>query len=229
MGFNDIGAITALLAGLISFLSPCVLPVAVGYISYITGTVFEDELGARRLFALKRTLGFIAGFTLIFMVFGLSAGSLGRLFIRYGGLLSKVSGAFITSMGLGILGIINIRLPLRRKKKFGEVNSTLGAMAIGMAFAIGWTPCVGPVLGTILFYAGSEARAMRGLYLLSLYSIGLSIPFLITALLIDRISAFWIKISRYTHIVMKISGLIVVLLGLMIFFDKLYLLSNFGF
>lgn len=229
MGFNDVGVITAFVAGIISFLSPCVLPVAAGYITYITGTMVEDELQDKRLFALKRTLGFILGFTAVFMVLGLSAGTIGRLVVVHGRLLSRVSGALIVFMGLGILGIVKIRLPFTRKKRFGEVNSTFGAVAMGTAFAIGWTPCVGPVLGTILFYAGSEATATRGVYLLLMYSIGLSIPFLITAVLIDRISEFWVRISRYTHIVMKVSGLIVVLLGLMIFFDKLYLISNFSF
>lgn len=229
MGFNDVGTITALVAGIISFLSPCVLPVAAGYITYITGTMVEEELEDKRLFAIKRTFGFVLGFTAIFMLLGLSAGTIGRLVIVHGQLLSRISGALIVFMGLGILGVINIRLPFTRKKRLGEVNSTFGALAIGMAFAIGWTPCVGPVLGSILFYAGSEATASRGVYLLLMYSIGLSIPFLITAALIDRISGFWIRISRYTHIIMKISGLIVVLLGLMIFFDKLYLISNFSF
>jgi cytochrome c-type biogenesis protein len=228
-GITEISILTAFLAGVFSFLSPCILPVASGHITYITGAIIEDELKGRKLFALKQTLGFVLGFTAVFMIFGLSFGTIGMFMRVHKDLLNMISGAFIIFMGLNILGVLKFKLRGKRLKKPDEVTSWLGSVFVGLAFGIGWTPCIGPVLGTILFYAGSQTNAAQGAYLLLIYSIGLSIPFLITALLVDRISVYWKKLSRYTPILMKLSGIIVIAIGLLIFFNKLYLFTNLAY
>lgn len=227
--FSDISVITAFFAGLVSFLSPCVLPIATGHITYITGAIVEEELEGKKLFALKRTLGFIAGFTIVFMIFGLSFGAVGLFMKTHRDILNKASGLFIIAMGLNILGVFKFRLRGKPIKRPYEIKSWLQSVAVGFAFGIGWTPCIGPILGTILFYAGSQANAMRGAYLLLIYSLGLSIPFIVTSLLVDKISLLWNRMSRYTHILMKLSGILVVAMGIMIFFNKMYLISNLAY
>lgn len=226
---DEISIATAFIAGLVSFLSPCVLPVATGHITYITGAIIEEELQDKKLFALKQTLGFVLGFTIVFMVFGLSFGALGMYMRTHKDILNKASGLFIILMGLNILGVFKFRLRGKRVKKPYEIKSWIQSVAVGSAFGIGWTPCIGPVLGTILFYAGSQASASKGAYMLLFYSIGLSIPFILTAVLVDRISLFWNSLSKYTHILMKLSGILVIALGVMIFFNKMYLISNLAF
>jgi cytochrome c-type biogenesis protein len=228
-GFNDISVVTAFVAGLVSFLSPCVLPIATGHITYITGAMIEEELENRKLFALKRTIGFVAGFTVVFMIFGLSFGALGMFLKTHREVLNKASGIFIMAMGLNILGVFKFRLKGKKVRRPYEIKSWLQSVMVGFAFGIGWTPCIGPILGTILFYAGSQADAARGAYLLLIYSLGLSVPFIATSLLVDRISGFWNRMSRYTHILMKLSGILVVAMGAMIFFNKMYLISNLAY
>lgn len=226
---QEVSIIAAFLAGLMSFLSPCVLPLATGQIMYITGTLVEGELKSRKRFALKQTIGFIIGFTIVFSLLGISAGALGRVLIIYKGVFLKLSGIFIVIMGLNILGVFKFRLGGKRIKRPQGINSWWGALFMGIAFGIGWTPCVGPILGAILFYAGSQGTVAKGAYLLVIYSMGLSIPFLITALLIDRISAVWNKVSGYTQLLMKLSGVLIIILGIMIFLDKVYIFSKFGY
>lgn len=226
---GDISVVTAFVAGLVSFLSPCVLPVATGHITYITGAIVEEELEKKKLFALKRTLGFVAGFTAIFMMFGISFGTIGIFMKANEEILNRVSGTFIVAMGLNILGVFKFKLRGKKVKRPKEIKSWLESVMVGAAFGIGWTPCIGPMLGTILFYAGSQTGAARGGYLLFIYSLGLSIPFIVTSLLVDRISEFWNSMSKHTHILMKLSGLVVVALGIMIFFGKTYLISNLAY
>lgn len=226
---EEISILAAFAAGLLSFLSPCVLPVATGHITYITGAIIEEELEDERLFALKQTLGFVLGFTAVFMLFGLSFGTLGMFMKSHKELLSKASGLFIAAMGLNMLGVIKLRIRGKNIKRPLEIRSWIQSVAVGGAFGIGWTPCIGPILGAILFYAGSQADAFKGAYLLLAYSAGLSIPFLLTAVLIGRLSKLWNLLGKRTLILMKLSGILVVALGVMIFFEKTYIISNLVF
>lgn len=226
---EEISILAAFAAGFLSFLSPCVLPVATGHITYITGAIIEEELEDEKLFALKQTLGFVLGFTAVFMIFGLSFGTLGMFMKSHREMLNKASGLFIMAMGLNMIGVFRFRLKGKNIKRPLEIRSWIQSVAVGGAFGIGWTPCIGPILGAILFYAGRQADAFKGAYLLLSYSVGLSIPFLMTALFIGRLSKLWNSIGKHTLILMKLSGILVFLLGAMIFFDKMYIISNLAF
>lgn len=216
----DVSLSIALLAGALSFFSPCVLPLIPAYITYITGTTLEEELENKKLFALSRTIGFIIGFTIIFMIMGVSVSFLGRFFLRNKNILNQVSGILIMFFGVNMMGLINLRfLGKSRKPKAPKITSWASSIFMGMAFATGWTPCVGAVLGTILVYAGTSTTVATGAFLLLAYSIGLGIPFILTSLLITKFSKFLVKSERMLPYIMKISGVIVFIFGILIFFN----------
>lgn len=224
---GDISIPIAFSAGFLSFFSPCVLPLIPAYITYITGTSMEEELVGRKLFALNRTIGFIIGFTLIFMIMGISASFVGRLFNEYRSIFVKVSGILIIVFGLNMMGIIKIS-SLNKEKRFKmpKITSWFSSILMGMAFAAGWTPCIGAVLGSILLYAGTTATVSKGIYLLFAYSLGLAVPFIVTALLINKFSKFLIKSEKIMPYVMKISGIFIIILGILIFLNKVYVIAN---
>ncbi|MTI48838.1 cytochrome c biogenesis CcdA family protein [Sporosalibacterium faouarense] len=224
---GDVSIPIALVAGFLSFFSPCVLPLIPGYITYITGTSMEEELADKKLFALRRTIGFIVGFTLIFMIMGVSASFVGKLFNAYKYYFIKISGILIVVFGLNMMGILKIGLLNREKRfKLPKITSWFSSILMGMAFAAGWTPCIGAVLGSILLYAGTTATVAKGVYLLFAYSLGLAVPFILTALLINKFSKFLVKSERIMPIIMKVSGGLIIILGMLIFFDKMYIIAN---
>lgn len=223
---ESINIITAFLGGLASFLSPCVLPLASGYIVYITGAMIEEDLEKKKLFAFKRTISFILGFTVVFVLLGVTASEIGGVLNIHRMTLLKVGGVLLIIIGLAIMGVLKFKIRGLNKKMPIDVKSNIGSFIVGMIFAIGWTPCVGAILGAILIFASNQDTAFEGGILLLIYSIGFSIPFLITALFIDRINTFWKKIEKYQGIISKAMGIFIIILGIMMFMDKLSILNN---
>ena len=227
MNLGDVSLPLALGAGFLSFFSPCILPLVPAYIMYITGTSTEEDINRKRAFALYRTLGFVIGFTIIFIIMGSSATLLGKLFIRNKLIFAKISGILIVVFGLNMMGIINIKfLKNTRVKAPKKISNWFSSVLMGMAFAAGWTPCFGPVLGSILVMAGGSESISRGVYLLLMYSIGMAIPFILTVLFINIFEKFLNKSDRYMKYIPKIGGVILIIFGVLVFFNKVINISK---
>lgn len=224
---QDISLPIAFGAGFLSFFSPCILPMIPAYIMYLTGSSLE-EAKEKRLYALSRTIGFVIGFTIIFMIMGTSASFLGKIFIRNKSVFSKISGILIIIFGLNMMGIFKIDiLNMERKVKGPKaVSDWLSSTVMGMAFAAGWTPCFGPALASILLYAGSVETISKGVWLLFIYSVGMGIPFILTALFINKFIEIINRAEKLLIYIPKIGGLIMVIFGLLIFFNKVIIISN---
>lgn len=210
------------------FFSPCILPLIPVYIMYITGISVESELEEKRIFALKRTLGFVLGFTIIFMIMGTSASFIGRLFVRNKLIFSRISGILIIVFGLNMTGILKLKFlnMEKRMKAPKKITNWFSSVLMGMAFAAGWTPCFGPVLAGILVYAGNADTIYKGSLLLLVYSIGMAIPFILTSLFIGTFTKFLEKGQKWMQYVPKIGGVIMIVFGLLIFFNKMNYISN---
>lgn len=225
----------ALIAGLLSFLSPCVLPLVPAYLSYISG-VSVNELrqhggGATlvRRRALMQSLWFVAGFSLVFIALGVSATLLGQWLLTHMNVLGKIAGAIIVTFGLHYTGLIRIPLLMmdaRFEAKGVNARHGIGALVLGAAFAFGWTPCIGPILGAILAVAGIQAELSRGLVLLLAYSLGLAIPFLLAALATDSFLRWSQKFKRYLVVVEKVSGILLIIVGILIFIGSFSMISG---
>jgi cytochrome c-type biogenesis protein len=208
----------AMLGGLISFLSPCVLPLVPPYLSFLAGTTF-DRLnagdGAVRQRALLAALLFVAGFSTVFVLLGATASALGQVIRQYLDVLSTVAGVAIIIMGLHFLGVFRIGL-LYREARFNldKPVGLWGAYVMGLAFAFGWTPCIGPVLAAILAVAGSEASVSRGAILLAAYSLGLGIPFLLAAFAMKPFVAVLKRMRSRCGMIEKVMGVLLVLTGI---------------
>lgn len=215
-------------AGFLSFFSPCILPLIPVYIMYMTGITVEEDLGKNRMIALTRTLGFVLGFTIIFMMMGTSASFIGKAFVRNKHIFSKISGGLIVIFGLKMMNVIKLDFLSVEKKLSSpkKVTSWFSSILMGMAFAAGWTPCFGPILASILIYAGSSATVSKGVYLLLVYSIGMAIPFILTALFINVFNDFLNKYEKAISYVPKIGGFIMVIFGILVFFDKMMVISQ---
>ncbi len=203
--------IAAFLAGLISFLSPCVLPLVPGYVSLISGTGVE-ELKAQEAHVLPKLMlnsaAFILGFSVVFVILGAISTEVGQLLARYKSLLAQVAGVVIILFGLHLTGLLRINA-LYADKRLHNVkggSSTLGAFAIGFAFAFGWTPCVGPILAVILGFAAAQDSLIKGVMLLAIYSLGLALPFLLTSLGIELFLKFYSRFRAHMHAVEIASG-----------------------
>lgn len=220
----DVSIGAAVLAGALSFLSPCVLPLVPPYLCYISGLSLDDLAGengppapAHRLRVLLASLLFVLGFTTVFVLLGATASAAGQALRSYMGLLTQLAGILIIIMGLNFLGLFRLGFLARdtRYHHGGQSVSLLGAYGIGLAFAFGWTPCIGPVLAAILSVAGTSESVSTGMALLALYSLGLGIPFLIAALSIDTFLSFFARFRRYMPLVEKIMGVLLIITGIM--------------
>lgn len=216
----DIPILAALIAGVVSFLSPCVLPLVPPYLVFMAGTSLErfadaePERRVRRDTVLAAAL-FVLGFSTVFVALGASASVIGSLIRAYSGPLATVAGVVIIVMGLHFLGITPIAL-LHRQKRLDVTKPVglWGAYVIGLAFAFGWTPCIGPILAAILAVAASEQTVAKGAGLLAVYSLGLGIPFLIAAFAIEPFAAFLARFKNYLHRVEQAMGALLVLTGI---------------
>lgn len=230
----QISLIAAFSAGLLSFVSPCVLPLVPSYISYITGLSVEQLTDASEREKFKKaivlnSLLFIAGFSSVFIAFGASASLLGQLLITYQEYIRRVGGLLIIVFGLYLLGILNLNfLKMEHRYQFrNRPAGYLGSFVIGIAFAAGWTPCVGPVLGSILLYAGTRDSLLDGVVLLTFYSLGLGLPLFFTALGVDRFLAYFKEVRAYLWGVSTVSGVLLVVVGAMIYANSLTMVTSF--
>lgn len=225
---QDISIPIAFGAGFLSFFSPCILPLIPAYIMYITGLSVEEDLEKQRLKALTKTLGFVLGFTIIFMVMGSSASFIGKVFIRNKEIFTKISGIVIVVFGLNMMGVLKLKFLNFNKKIKAPKKMThwFSSILMGMAFAAGWTPCFGPVLASILIYAGGTATISKGVLLLLVYSIGMGIPFILTALFINVFINLMERAEKVLKYLPIISGVIMVIFGLLIFFNKVIDISR---
>lgn len=224
---TDVSIPLAFGAGVLSFFSPCILPLIPAYIMYITGVSVEEDLQKKRLSALIKTLGFVLGFTIIFMIMGSSASFIGKVFIRNKDVFAKISGIIIMIFGLSMMGILNLKFINfnKRVKAPKKMTHWFSSILMGMAFAAGWTPCFGPVLASILIYAGGTATISKGVLLLFIYSMGMGLPFILTALFINVFIKFMEKAEKVLKYFPIVSGVIMVIFGGLIFFDKIKYIS----
>jgi cytochrome c-type biogenesis protein len=217
----DVSILAALFAGLISFLSPCVLPLVPPYLVYLAGTSLErladkePEPQVKRDAVIAAGL-FVLGFSTVFVALGASASLIGGLIRAYSDILGTLAGIAIIVMGLHFLGLTRIGF-LLREKRLGMARPVglWGAYAMGLAFAFGWTPCIGPILAAILAVAASEATVAKGASLLAIYSLGLGIPFVIAAIAIEPFAAFLARFRRHLHRVEQAVGVLLILTGIM--------------
>ncbi len=217
----------ALSAGLISFLSPCVLPLIPGYISFISGQSLNELVESKKVNLIPLVL-FSLGFSFVFISFGAAASALGKILLQNSNYLRIVAGTIIVIFSLQLLGIINIGF-LNYEKKYYTKKSTkpLFVFVVGMAFGFGWTPCIGPILGSILALASTEENISRGILLLSFYSLGLAIPFILSGFLIQKLLLFSKNFKKNINIVLKLGGIILLITGVLILTNQLQVLGYY--
>jgi cytochrome c-type biogenesis protein len=223
---QEISVLIAFSAGLLSFVSPCVLPLVPSYLTYITGVSFKELTDVKatarlRWVTISHSLLFIVGFSTIFILMGASASYLGQLLLRYQYWIMKGGGILIILLGIQFTGVINLpflqmekRFELR-KKPLGYVGSFL----VGIVFAAGWTPCIGPILSTILIYASTSKSFTTGMLLLSIYSMGLGVPFFLSSLAFNSFLSAFERIKRYMRVITLVSGLFLIGIGILYLTD----------
>ncbi len=221
-------------AGFISFLSPCVLPLIPGYVSFISGQSLQELLGARKIKFLPLVL-FCAGFSTVFIILGASASFLGQTLLQNSEILRIAAGIVIIIFSLQLVGLINIGyLNLEKRFEAKKSQNILFPYVIGLAFGFGWTPCIGPILGSILALASIEETLSRAILLLSFYSLGLAIPFIASGYLIQRFLLFSKNFKKNINIISKIGGIILLVTGILILTNQLqaigfYIIKIFPF
>lgn len=229
---QDVSFIMAFVAGAVSFLSPCVLPLVPGYLSFVSGMSFDELAMAHGKPVLLRraaihAIFFILGFSTIFVALGASATAIGRLLLFQADFFTKIGGIVVILLGLHIMGIWRIGL-LFREKRFIQTNADkgwkqglIGSYITGLAFAFAWTPCVGPILGAILAFAGTQETIRQGVLLLSIYSLGLGFPFLLAALAMQSFLSLFRQIKGYLRGIEVGAGLLVISMGILMLSNNL--------
>jgi cytochrome c-type biogenesis protein len=223
---SNITYLAALFAGFISFISPCVLPLVPAYISFISGVSIDELRQAERQEQITRrivfgSLIFISGFSVVFVLLGATASVVGRFLLENLGFISKVAGVILIIFGLHVAGLIKIPFLNyeARLQTSNKPTGMVGAFLVGAAFAFGWTPCIGPILGAILAIAGSQETVGQGMLLLLVYSLGLGIPFFLTAAATERLLRATNRVTKYFRVVELISGGFLVVVGVMMLFN----------
>ena len=225
---GNVGVAIAFGAGLASFLSPCVLPLIPSYVTFVTGLSLEDVQQARaRRTALVHALLFVLGFSLIFIALGATATVLGRVLGYHREWIGRIGGVIVIVLGLYLLGAFNIGLFTRERRMHiaDKPVGYLGPVLVGIAFGAGWTPCIGPILGGVLTYTASSADLGRGMVLLTAYSLGLAIPFVLAALAVERFLAFFQRFRSWMVWVSRIAGLMLVVVGILMVTGYIAVLS----
>ena len=223
----SVGIAISFTAGLLSFLSPCVLPLIPSYVTFVTGLRLEDVQRSRRI-ALIHSLLFVTGFTLVFLALGATATTLGRMLGFHRVWIGRVGGILVIALGLYLLGVFNLAL-FARERRFHFADKPLGyfgTVLVGMAFAAGWTPCIGPILGAVLTYTASSADLNRGLVLLLAYSLGLAVPFVLAALMIDRFMNLFQRYRRALVWFSRAAGVLLICVGILMLTDMMSVLSQ---
>ena len=214
-------------AGLISFLSPCVLPLIPGYVSFITGSTLSEILEKKKIDLLPLIV-FSLGFSFVFIIFGATASFLGQILLQNSQILRSIAGVIIIIFSLQLIGILNIKF-LNVEKKFytKKSNNILFVFIVGMAFGFGWTPCIGPILGSILALASTEETIYKAILLLSFYSLGLAIPFILSGYLMQKFLLFSKNFKRNINLVTKGGGIVLLITGILILTNQLQVLGYY--
>jgi cytochrome c-type biogenesis protein len=232
MSGAEVSIAFAFLAGVLSFLSPCVLPLVPSYLTFVTGMSLEDlEQGVNRRATVMHSVLFVTGFSLIFIVLGATASFLGQFIEYWDDWISRIGGLVIILLGLHLMGAFRLA-PLLRERRVHLADKPagyIGTVGVGMAFGAGWTPCIGPTLGAILTLGLSQDTMWAGVGLLTVYSLGLAIPFLLAALALDRFLQAFKRFRRWMPVVEKTSGALLILLGLLLITGQLTVLSSWLF
>jgi cytochrome c-type biogenesis protein len=237
---DGVSLLGAFVAGLLSFVSPCVLPLIPGYLSFVSGVTLEEMRGTaggtltapppgtrRKIFA--SSLAFVAGFSLVFVSLGASATAVGQALSGHLTLLGRIAGAIIIVFGLHMMGVLRIGWLYTdlRVHRLQKPAGLLGALVVGVAFAFGWTPCIGPVLAAILTVAAAQESVGNGVRLLASYSLGLGVPFIATALAINQFFAAFARVRRYYRAIEVASGALLIAIGLLIFTNRFTIIARY--
>jgi cytochrome c-type biogenesis protein len=245
---ENVTLLAAFGAGLLSFISPCVLPLIPGYLSYISGLSLEEMRGTGGAAAvasagagvavgappdvrkriLLSSLAFILGFSIVFISLGAAASAVGQFLLERLPLFGKIAGTIIIVFGLHTMGVLRIEWLYQEKRvqTSRKPAGFIGALLVGIAFAFGWTPCIGPILGGIMLLAGTEETIGRGVRLLAIYSLGLGVPFFATALMINRFFVALSRIRKHYHKIELVSGALLIAIGVLIFTDKFTIIAQ---
>ena len=234
---DNVTLLAAFVAGLLSFVSPCVLPLIPGYLSFVSGVSLDEMRGGddargtarARGKVLLSSLGFICGFTIVFVSLGASASAVGEFLMSRLSILGKVAGAVIILFGLHMMGVLKIGWLYNEKRVQTQKKPAgpLGAIVVGIAFAFGWTPCIGPILAAILAIAASKETVWQGIELLLAYSLGLGIPFLITSLAINQFFAVFARIRKHYHAIEVTSGVLLIAVGVLMMTNRLTVIARY--
>jgi cytochrome c-type biogenesis protein len=234
---QEVTLLAAFVAGVLSFISPCVLPLIPGYLSFVSGVTLDEMRGTGapvsasasvRRRAVTMSLAFVIGFSLVFIGLGASATAIGTLLMEHLSLLGKIAGVVIILFGLHMMGVLKIGLLYseKRMQTSGKPAGFFGAMLVGVAFAFGWTPCIGPILAAILAVAATQESVAEGVKLLAVYSAGLGVPFIATSLAINKFFAASARIRRHYHAIEVTSGVLLVIVGVLIFTNRFTVIAQ---
>jgi cytochrome c-type biogenesis protein len=226
---SDLNLILAFVAGLLSFLSPCVLPLIPSYLSFVSGVSFQDlgGAGAIRWMIITRTAFFVLGFTIVFVVLGIAFSGPALLFSGASQWINFSAGLIVVLLGINVMfDLISVLNMERRVHTATRPAGYLGATVVGMAFGAGWSPCIGPILASILFLAGTQGQVDRAAILLVVYSLGLGLPFLAAGAAFTRVSRYLQRIKPYFGVIRTVSGLFLVVMGLLIMFGRFQQLNG---
>ena len=223
----SLGLAVAFTAGLLSFLSPCVLPLIPSYVTFITGLSLDDARQSRRT-ALVHALLFVLGFSLIFIALGAGATALGRVLVAYRMWISRVGGVLIIVFGLYLLGLLNVTALARERRVHlaDKPAGYLGTVLVGIAFGAGWTPCIGPILGAIFTYNMANPDVGRGTALLGAYSLGLAVPFVLAAVAIPQFLAFFQRIRTHLLVLSRVAGVLLIVVGVLMVTDYFTVIAS---
>ena len=225
----EVGVFIAFTAGIFSFLSPCVLPLVPSYLTFVTGMSLEDlQEGVDRKTTFAHSLLFVVGFSSIFIMLGASASFLGQFFRAYEVWITRIGGVVIVLLGIHLAGVLRMTSLLREKRLHlnDKPAGYLGTLGVGVAFGAGWTPCIGPALGAILTYGMAQETMWAGVGLLTVYSLGLAIPFLLASLALDWFLQTFQKFRAWIPVVEKASGVLLILLGILLLTGQFTLLAS---
>lgn len=230
---ENVSLLAAFGAGFLSFVSPCVLPVVPGYLSFVSGATVEELSAGKkgthgRWAIMADILAFVLGFSVVFVLLGASATAVGTFLLSKLSLLSKIAGVLVILLGLHMLGVFRLNALYREKRFHTESKrvGVIGSFLVGIAFAFGWSPCIGPILGGILAYAGTQETVGQGMALLAVYSAGLGIPFIIAGLSLDAFFRVTGRFKRHFRAIEVTSGVLLIAVGVLIFTNQLTIISS---
>lgn len=232
---NLFSYILTFLEGILTFISPCILPMLPIYFFYLAGSAgvnegeTKDNSVSNRKTLLKNSMGFVFGFTIVFILLGVTVTSFGHLLTNNRGLMRKISGAVMILFGLNFMGILNIkRLSMEKRMNFKvDKLNFLSSIVFGLVFGFGWTPCIGAFLGSALVLAGNSKTIIQGVMLLVVYSIGLGIPFIVSSIIFDRLKGAFKQLQKHSRVINIVSGVVLVTEGILVFSDSLKYLDYF--